>query len=71
MSAQVQLDLFQETTQEDILRADLAELTQSHHAVRKSTFARLGALSKLVMDQQAEIEFLKIKMGLACSLERE
>ena len=70
MSAQVQLDMFQETTQEDLLRADLAELAQSHHAVRKKLFGQVSALSKMVIDQQQELDYLKVKLGLACPLEK-
>jgi hypothetical protein len=69
MNAVVQLDMFRETTEEDVLKAELVALSESHHAVRKSTFARIGALTKLVMDQQNEIDFLKVKLGLACPVQ--
>lgn len=69
MNAVVQLDMFRETTEEDVLKAELAALEESHHAVRKSTFARIGALTKMVMDQQEQIDFLKVKLGLACSVQ--
>lgn len=70
MTAQVQFDLFEETTEQDVLKADLEELKQSHHAVRKKLFGNISSLSKMVLDQQAEIDFLKVKLGLACSVER-
>jgi len=70
MSAQVQLDLFQETTTQDVMRADLDELAQSHHAVRKKLFGQLGTLSKMVLDQQQQIEYLMAKLNLACPLEK-
>lgn len=69
MNAVVQLDMFQETTEEDMLRAEVAALKESHDKVRKSTFARLGALTKLVLDQQDQIDYLKMKLNLLCPLQ--
>lgn len=71
MNAVVQFDLFEETTKEDVLKAELAALEESHHAVRKSTFARIGALTKMVLDQQDQIDYLKVKLGLACAIQPE
>lgn len=71
MNAQVQFDLFKETTDEDVLRAEVAALKASHDAVRKGTFARLGALTKLVLEQQKELDYLRMKMGLSCILEEK
>ena len=71
MSAQIQLDFFKETTTEDVMRADFAELSQSHHAVRRRTFAEIRALQKMIMDQQNEIDLLKMKAGLACIVRSE
>ena len=68
MSAKIQFDLFKETTPEDILRADLEALKESHHAVRKKLFGQVGALTKMIMDQQEEIDYLKVKLKLTCSL---
>jgi hypothetical protein len=70
MNAVVQLDMFRETTSEDVLKAELMALTESHHAVRKKLFGQVGALSKLVMDQQEQIDYLKVKLGLACQIEK-
>jgi hypothetical protein len=71
MNAQVQFDLFKETTDSDVLRAEVAALKESHNAVRKGMFGRLGALTKLVMEQQQEIDYLRMKMGLSCILEEK
>lgn len=66
MSALVQLDMFKVTTSEDILKARIEALEASHHAVRKKVFPELRALQKVVMDQQQEIDYLKVKLNLAC-----
>ena len=71
MNAQVQFDLFKETSDQDVLRAEVSALKESHHAVRKKLFAQVGALSKMVLEQQHEIEYLKMKMGLSCILEQK
>lgn len=70
MEAVIQFDLFKETTDSDVLKAEIEALKESHHAVRKRAFAELRGLQKLVMDQQQEIDYLKVKMGLACSLDQ-
>lgn len=70
MNAVVQLDMFRETTSDDVLKAELVLLTESHHAVRKKLFGQVGALTKMVMDQQDQIDFLKVKLGLACQIEK-
>ncbi len=67
----VQFDLFKETTDQDVLKAELEALKESHHAVRKRAFAELRGLQKIVMDQQNEIDYLKVKMGLACTVEQK
>ena len=69
MNAVVQYDLFKETTEEDVLKAELEALIESHHAVRKKAFSEIRALQKMVMDQQQELEYIKVKMGLACTVE--
>ena len=71
MQAIVQLDMFRETTELDVLKAEVEALKESHHAVRKRSFAELRALQKLVIDQQAELDYLKVKLNLACALERK
>jgi len=69
MSAQVQLDFFQETTREDVLKAELDALKESHDKVRKRLFAQVGALSKMVINQQEEIACLRVHVGLNCVVE--
>ena len=71
MDALIQLDMFKETTSEDILRADLEALKESHSAVRKKAFAEIRGLQKIVMDQQEQIDYLKIKLNLACALPKK
>lgn len=66
MNVIVQLDMFKETTSEDILRAEVEALKESHSAVRKKLFAQVGALQKMVLDQQEQIDYLKVKLNLAC-----
>ncbi len=68
MSVQVQLDLFRESKEEDMLKAEIDALKESHHAVRKKLFGQVGALSKLVIDQQEQIDFLKYQLNLASPL---
>lgn len=70
MTAQVQLDFFKETTDQDVLKAEIEALKESHHAVRKNAFAQIGVLTKLLLDQQQEIEFLRMHAGLSCILEK-
>lgn len=70
MNALIQYDFFTETTDEDVLKAEISALKESHNAVRKKAFAQIGALTKIVLDQQNEIDFLKVKMGLACSVNK-
>ena len=66
MTAQIQLDIFRETTDTDVLRAEVMALKESHNAVRKRAFAEIGGLRKLVLEQQHEIDHLKVKLGLSC-----
>lgn len=68
MNAVVQLDMFVETKSEDMLRAELEALKASHDAVRRRCFAELRGLQKMALEQQAEIDYLKVKAGLACQI---
>lgn len=70
MTAQIQLDFFKETTDDDVLRAELAALKDSHDKVRRRAFAQIGTLTKMLLDQQQEIDFLKMHAGLCCALEK-
>lgn len=64
MIAEIQLDFFQEVTREDALKAELDALKESHDKVRKKLFAQVGALSKMVIDQQEELACLRVHVGL-------
>lgn len=72
MTAQlaIQCDLFRELSEVDVLRAELNAVKESADKVRKKAFAQIGGLTKMAMEQQAEIDYLKIKLGLACAVER-
>jgi hypothetical protein len=67
----IQFDLFKETTDVDLVKAELAALKESHHAVRRKLFAQNSALTKMILDQQNELDFIKVKMGLSCFVERK
>lgn len=68
MEAAIQYDLFKETTDVDVVKAELAALKESHHACRKKLFGLNAALTKMLLDQQNEIDYLKVQMGLACAV---
>lgn len=57
----VQLDLFEEMTEVDILRKELADVKQSSENVRRGIFARHNALSKLFLELKDEIDKLKLQ----------
>lgn len=62
----VQLDLFQEVTEQDVIRRELGEMRERGENVRKGIFARHSALAKLYMDlsdrfSKLEAEFQKVK----------
>lgn len=66
---QVQFDLFKETTDVDIMKAEVNSLKESLGNVRRGIFARHNEMAKLIMAQQEELDFLKVKLGLACVVE--
>ncbi len=71
MSAQVQFDMFKETTSEDVLKAEVAALRESHDKVRKRLFGEVRGLQKLMLNQQNELDYLRMKMGLSCIMEQK
>ena len=71
MSAQVQMDLFKEISQDDVLAAEISSLKESHHAVRKKSFAMINELTKIMLRQQEELDYIKVKMGLTCIVDRK
>ncbi len=58
MSA-VQLKLFEETSELDMLRAELAEVKSRSENVRRGLFARHDALSKLYIELKDELDEIK------------
>jgi hypothetical protein len=68
MSAKIQYDLFKDTSDIDVVKAELAALKESHDKVRKGLFKRHNELAKMYMQQQEELDYLKCKVGLACQV---
>lgn len=71
MSAQVQLEFFKETTEADVLKAELVALRESHNAVRRRVFAQQSEMTKMILRQQEELDYLKMKMGLTCIVQNK
>ncbi len=57
----VQLDLFEELSEVDILRKELADVKQRSENVRRGIFARHNELSKLFLELKDEIDKLKLR----------
>lgn len=70
MQPLIQYDLFQETTDDDVQRAEIVALKDSLRGTQKKAFSEIRVLTKIVLDLQNEIDYLKVKMGLACSIEK-
>lgn len=71
MAVQVQFDLFKETTDVDIMKAEVESLKESLGNVRRGIFARHNEMAKLILAQQEELDFLKVKLGLACEVKAQ
>jgi len=71
MMADIQYDLFKETTETDELRAELEAYKTTLDKVRKGTYAEIRALQKMVFIQQEEIDHLKVLMNLMCKLDKK
>lgn len=71
MAVQVQFDLFKETTDVDIMKAEMESLKESLGNVRRGIFARHNEMAKLILAQQEELDFLKVKLGLACEVKAQ
>lgn len=65
MSTAVQFDFFKETTEEDVLKAEISALKESHHSVRKKMFCQMGLLTRMLLDQKNEIDSLKHRLGIS------
>lgn len=71
MTAQIQFDMFRETTSVDLLQAEISSMKESNDKVRRKLFAQNGAMMKIILQQQEELDYLKMKMGLTCMLEKK
>ena len=54
MTQHIQFDLFEPVNELSILRMEIASLREEVNALRKSQFARLNALGKLIIDNKNE-----------------
>ena len=66
----VQLDLFRETTSDDILKAEIDELKERQENMRRGLFARHNDVVKLVFSLQEQVSSLQgtikdLKRGVA------
>lgn len=57
----VQLDLFEELSDVDILRKELADVKQRSENVRRGIFARHNELAKLFVELKDEVDKLKLR----------
>jgi len=71
MTAQIQLDMFRETTETDVVMTEVTAMKESNDKVRRKLFAQNGAMMKMILQQQEELDYLKMKMGLSCILEKK
>jgi lactam utilization protein B len=71
MTAQIQYDMFRETTETDLMQAEFSALKESQDKVRRKLFAQNGAMMKLIMQQQEEIEFIKVHLGLSSYVKQD
>jgi len=55
----MQLDLFEETSESDCLREEIRVLRASHEKIRKSLYARHGALAKMYCDLNSRMNILE------------
>lgn len=55
----IQFDLFEEISDIDILKKDLAEVKERNENVRKGLFARHNELAKLYIQLKDELDLLK------------
>lgn len=55
----IQLDLFEEVTESDMLRQEIFKVRETTDKTRKSLFARHGELAKKYMDLQERLAILE------------
>ena len=71
MTAQIQYDLFRETTDTDLLQGEISALKESNDKVRRKLFAQNGAMLKMILQQQEELEYIKVRLGLSCYVNQD
>ena len=59
MSTEIQLDLFEETTEFTLLERKIEVNKERTDNLRRSFFAKYGTLSKAYLEQQQQIDILK------------
>ena len=57
----VQLELFEEFSETDLLRKELADVKQRGENVRRGIFARHNELAKLFIELKDEVDKLKLR----------
>jgi hypothetical protein len=62
----IQLKLFEETTEIDILKAELADVKARSENVRRGLFARHSELSRLYIELKEELESVKRNQVCQC-----
>ena len=55
----MQLDFFEEYTEEDFLKVEIKELKESQDRLRKGLFSRLNELSKLYLKIEDDLERIR------------
>jgi hypothetical protein len=63
-SLAIQLDLFEEQTEETFLQSEVDALIKAQDNLRKGLFARHNELGRIVSKQQEEIEALKRQFAI-------
>ena len=55
----VQLDFFENKSEEDLLREEMQKVKESNEKVRKALFARHGELAKMYMELNIRMEHIE------------
>lgn len=58
MPIPIQLDIFEETDELSLIQKELTAMQESNANVRRGVFARVSALSEIVVKQQEQIDAL-------------
>ncbi len=70
MTAQIQLDMFREITESDLVQAKISELKESQDKIRKRLFAQQKEMMKIILQQQEELDCIKTRIGISFILEK-